>query len=99
MAVPTARLRRPPSTPLTRKGQLTMPVEVRRHLGVGPRDRIEWVVEDDGAVRVRPARSTLESLQGKYKPVPEKAHWPIDDLIADALAHQFEDEPSDDDHP
>jgi len=71
-----------------------MPIEVRRFLGVGPRDRIEWIIADDGTVRVQPSRSTLESLRGKYKPVAGKEHWPIDDLIADALAHQFDDEPS-----
>src|SRR5688572_12917529 len=36
---------------ITTKGQVTIPAEIRRRLGVGPRDRVDWIVED-GQVRV-----------------------------------------------
>lgn len=58
------------ATPLTQKGQLTMPAEVRRHLGVGPRDRIEWVIADDGHVEVQVARSRVREMAGRIKPLP-----------------------------
>ena len=40
---------------ITTKGQLTMPVEVRRYLGVKEGDQVEFVSED-GRLFVRPLR-------------------------------------------
>ncbi|HEV2398610.1 MAG TPA: AbrB/MazE/SpoVT family DNA-binding domain-containing protein [Candidatus Sulfotelmatobacter sp.] len=41
---------------ISSKGQVTIPQEIRNHLGVTAGDRINFVIED-GAVVVRPARS------------------------------------------
>ena len=51
-----------------------MPKKIREHLQVAPGDRIDFVVEDNGLVVVRPARSRLKQLRGmlrnrKRKPV------------------------------
>ena len=51
---------------ITSKGQITVPRDIRRALGVRPGDRL--LFEDDGAgVRVRPVRS--ESPFAKYRRV------------------------------
>lgn len=49
---------------LTSKGQVTIPVDVRRRLGLRSGDRLEFVVEDDGSVRVRPKTRRLADLIG-----------------------------------
>lgn len=49
------------------KGQVTLPVEVRRLLGVKPQDKIAFEI-DEGQVRIGPARFTLESALGSVEP-------------------------------
>jgi bifunctional DNA-binding transcriptional regulator/antitoxin component of YhaV-PrlF toxin-antitoxin module len=51
---------------LTRKGQTTVPLEIRRALKLKPRQRIEWVRRADGSVLVRPLRS-VGSLAGSLR--------------------------------
>jgi AbrB family looped-hinge helix DNA binding protein len=51
---------------LTSKGQVTIPVEVRRLLGLEPHDKVAFVV-DDGQVRVERARSVAERTAGIFK--------------------------------
>lgn len=46
---------------LSRKGQITVPVEVQRLLGVKPRDRVAFAIEG-AQVRLVPAHYTLESV-------------------------------------
>ena len=50
------------------KGQVTIPAEIRRLLGVGPRDKVAFRV-DDGKVRIMPARYNVESLYGSVMPL------------------------------
>jgi AbrB family looped-hinge helix DNA binding protein len=40
---------------LTSKGQLTLPIDLRTHLGLKPGDRIEFVSEK-GEIKIRPVR-------------------------------------------
>ena len=49
---------------ITSKGQITIPHEIRRALGVRPGDKILFESDDQG-VRVRPAR--IDSPFGKYR--------------------------------
>ena len=61
---------------LTSKGQLTLPVEIRRHLGVGPKDKVAFVVQEDGTVQVRPAMyPTIDSIVGIAGSLPEPLEW------------------------
>jgi AbrB family looped-hinge helix DNA binding protein len=48
------------------KGQITIPAEIRRLLGVKPRDRVRFEVVA-GNVRIAPAPSALDEL---YQSVP-----------------------------
>ena len=58
---------------ITEKGQVTIPVEVRRRLGLNPGDEVEFVLEGKGARVVRastvPSRGQrlVERLRGKAK--------------------------------
>ena len=53
-------------TRLTSKGQVTIPVEIRRALGLRPRDRVAFTLTD-GVATVRPAESALERIAGSVK--------------------------------
>ena len=51
---------------LTSKGQITVPIGVRRLLGIGPRDKVAFVVEA-GQVRLIPATSVVARTAGALK--------------------------------
>ncbi len=60
---------------ITSKGQVTIPAEVRRHLGVKRSDKVSFVIEPDGVVRLRvPRYADIASLRGAAgslgKPMP-----------------------------
>ena len=55
------------TTTITQRGQVTLPVVVQRLLGVRPRDKITFAI-DQGQVRLVPARFTLESAAGSVEP-------------------------------
>ena len=48
---------------ITQRGQVTIPVEVRRLLGLKPRDRVAFEIGGN-EVRLVPVRFTLESAYG-----------------------------------
>jgi AbrB family looped-hinge helix DNA binding protein len=48
---------------VTSKGQTTVPKAVRRHLGLGPRQKIIFLVEPDG-VKIKAAGSRISDLAG-----------------------------------
>ncbi|MGE0743077.1 MAG: AbrB/MazE/SpoVT family DNA-binding domain-containing protein [Hyphomonadaceae bacterium] len=49
---------------LTSKGQLTLPKAVREAMGVGPGDRVDFVLMEDGNFAVLPATHSVKSLKG-----------------------------------
>lgn len=59
---------------ITSKGQITVPREIRRALGVGPGDRL--IFEEDGvAMRVRPVREKSPFAKYRGAGIPG---WPSD---------------------
>ena len=63
---------------LTSKGQVTLPKDVREQLGVSVHDKVEFLISDDGTVRVQnPKYTTVASLVGAAgtleKPLPWEA--------------------------
>ncbi len=52
----------------TQRNQVTIPVEVRRLLGLKPGDKVAFTIEDGGKVRLAAASFTLESAYGSVKP-------------------------------
>ena len=48
---------------MTSKGQITIPAEVRRRLGLEVGDRVEFV-EADGGFAIKPANDDVRALKG-----------------------------------
>lgn len=59
----------------TQRNQVTIPAEVRRLLGLKPRDKVAFIVDDHGAVGLTAAPFTLESVFRSVSPAV-----PVDDL-------------------
>lgn len=57
---------------VTSKGQITVPKDVRQHLGLKPGDRVRFVIEPDGRVRLMPAKRDISELVG-ILPKPKRA--------------------------
>ena len=53
-----------PAAKLTSRGQLVIPQPVRQHLDLQPGDRVDFLIQDDGEVIVRPAVSDVRALKG-----------------------------------
>lgn len=53
-----------PTSTLTRKGQTTVPKEIREYLGIGSGDRIEYTVDAEGRVVLTPSSIDLSELDG-----------------------------------
>lgn len=53
-----------PSATITSKGQTTIPKEVREHLKVQPGDQLDFIIQADGTVIVRPATIHVSQLKG-----------------------------------
>jgi antitoxin PrlF len=75
-------------SPISSKGQVTIPLEIRDRLGVSAGDRIEFVIEDDRTV-IRPSRDNpdpFEKFRGILGPFPGGEagikNW-IDDMRSD----------------
>jgi antitoxin PrlF len=62
---------------ISSKGQVTIPVEVRRHLGVSTNDKVAFVLDDDGGVRLAvPHYATVASLRGAAGSLARPVPWP-----------------------
>lgn len=57
-------------TSVTQRGQVTIPAEVRRLLGVKPKDKVAFTI-DDGQVSLTPAKFTLETAFRSVPPLPQ----------------------------
>jgi len=49
---------------MTSRGQTVIPKLIREHLGLHPGDQVEFVVQDDGGVLLKPATEDVRSLKG-----------------------------------
>lgn len=50
---------------ISTKGQVTLPIRVRRHLGVDPNDKVAFVIEPTGDVKVKNVKyPDIQSLRG-----------------------------------
>jgi len=67
-----------PTATLTSKGQITVPLPVRRRLRLKSGDRLDFIFDPDGRVLLQPKRTPFESLRGilrrpGQKPVSTRA--------------------------
>ena len=74
-------------TRITGGGQITLPAEVRRILGVRPRDQVAFAIED-GEVRLVSVRYTLESAGGSVQPATSTKD--LDELLEEAKEEMAE---------
>ncbi|QPV62896.1 AbrB/MazE/SpoVT family DNA-binding domain-containing protein [Halosimplex litoreum] len=49
---------------ITSKGQVTIPKEIRERLDLDEGTKVEFVLDDDGRVTIRPKESAMERLRG-----------------------------------
>ncbi len=76
------------TTTLTQRGQVTVPAEVRRLLGLKPRDRVTFTIAE-GEVRLKPVAYSLESAYGSVKPSRKPEDFDeLSRLARDARAEQ-----------
>lgn len=77
---------------VTAKGQTTIPKAIREKLNLKPGDRIDFVVEADGRVVLRPRNKRLEDFIGilhrpGQRPISVEE---MDEGIAKAAAERYE---------
>jgi AbrB family looped-hinge helix DNA binding protein len=72
---------------VTAQGQISIPAEVRRRLGVGPGSVIEWDDEDGRIVVRRAARYTSSEVHEEVFPYGVSARKSDDELKAGIRAH------------
>lgn len=56
-----------PIATLTSKGQLVIPKAIREYLHLHPGDRIDFIIQDNGEVVIRPAVANVHELKGMLK--------------------------------
>lgn len=67
---------------VTSKGQVTIPAEVRRTLGLNAQDKITFTPMPDGTVILRAKNRSVMDLKGLLKPSPGTS-VSIDDMRLD----------------
>ena len=76
------------TTSTTQRNQVTIPAEVRRFLGIKPRDKVSFTVNDDGHVTIAAADFTLETAFGSVKPITDGRT--LDEIIRDVKDEKAE---------
>lgn len=71
--------------PVSVKGQVTIPAEIRKRLGIEAPDQVEFVLRDDGVVELRAPAFTLEEAFGSVDPLPNETD-DLNEEIAEAIA-------------
>jgi AbrB family looped-hinge helix DNA binding protein len=79
---------------MTRKGQITVPVEIRRALNLREGDKVAFSLDDEasGRISVRPVRSVADMTAGIVKPrrrpedLKRLREDALDEVAADVLA-------------
>lgn len=62
------------STTVTDTGQITLPEEIREHLRLVSGSRVEFVINEDGQVKIFPLNVAVETLSGLlYRPDIQRA--------------------------
>lgn len=74
------------SAKITSKGQITIPADVRRNLGLGAGDRVDFVQNALGNYELRARKGTLADLYGIVKLKEPVSSAKIDQWIQEARA-------------
>jgi antitoxin PrlF len=75
---------------MTSKGQLTVPAEVRRQLGLKQGDRVAFILTEEGEVTLRvPHYADIASLRGAAGTLPQPLSWEeIEQVVAEERAER-----------
>ena len=76
---------------ISSKGQVTIPKEIRRELGVSALDKVVFSTNADGEVVLRPVRLRASDLLGIFPPIPGREEEDIDDIIKAAMDEKAEE--------
>jgi antitoxin PrlF len=79
---------------ITSKGQVTIPVEVRDYLGLSTNDKVAFIIDDNGAVRLKvPRYPDIRSLRGAAGSLKKPLSWQEMQRIAqeDRFKTKYED--------
>lgn len=61
---------------ITSKGQVTIPVEIRDYLGLNANDKVAFIIDDNGAVRLKvPRYPDVRSLRGAAGSLKKQLSW------------------------
>ncbi|CAN5824364.1 hypothetical protein BH23CHL2_BH23CHL2_08740 [soil metagenome] len=73
---------------VTSKGQVTIPVDIRKHLAIREGDKVEYIIDEGGCVRVeRLQYPTIASLRGIAGTLGEPKTWnEIEDSVREERA-------------
>jgi AbrB family looped-hinge helix DNA binding protein len=55
---------------LTSKGQITIPVDIRKSMAISPKDRLTFTPMPDGTVVMRAKTKSIKALRGMLKQPP-----------------------------
>jgi AbrB family looped-hinge helix DNA binding protein len=80
-------------TTVSTKGQVTIPADIREHLGIKPKDRVQFEVAKDGSVQIVPAPSRIAALFGSVDALSqyqddEMLRQEFEEGVADAVEHR-----------
>ena len=71
---------------MTSKGQVTFPKPIRDKLHLKPGDRIEFMLEEDGSLRITPVTASVTRLKGMVpKPEVPIGLEAMDEVVARAV--------------
>ena len=75
---------------VTERGQVTIPAEVRKVLGLKKRDKVVFMVED-GTVRLRKSRfSTVAEVMGSVPALRKPKSWKqMQEIVQDEIAEEY----------
>ena len=71
---------------VTSKGQITLPVAVRRSLGIDPGDLVTFVIDEETGARMRRVEETVASVRGSIPTPSGLVSDDFDDLIEEAMS-------------
>ena len=81
---------------ITSKGQVTIPAEIRKYLGIKTHDKVAFVIDTEGTVRLRvPRYPDIASLRGAAGSLNKPLSWQQMQEIAleDRLKAKYEAQP------
>ena len=77
-----------PTATMTSKGQITIPVEMRKALGLDAGDKIDFVEIEKGQYAIKPRTTSIRDLEGclpklGYVPTIEEMDRAVQDAVAE----------------